>query len=1083
KITPTVETDWFNIIKNDGEPGDKAKFNIGTRENDVNVFYEIEHKGRIISKQWIALNNEQKNIEVPILESFRGNFCVHFTFVKNNRNYQHDAVISVPYSNKQLDLEFETFRNKLLPGQKEEWKIKIKNKKGDKIAAEMLAGMYDASLDAFKPNSWWLNINKTYYSQLTWDTYGAFVLNTSALAAKDWNPYSYFYGKYYDQLNWFGIPFYNNYYSYGWGGRDDYFAYDQIQSITTGSAGALMPGREMDNRQEEQSGGMKDGPNPPVSVSKIALSEQTITKGLGDVTTLNGKDGENRNAGVSGVVTRTNFNETAFFFPNLMTDENGSVIISFTIPEALTKWKFMGLAHTKDLKVGQIQKEVVTQKELMVMTSPPRFLREGDKITFTSKVSNLTEKDMVGEAKLMIFDASTMKPIDSLMNNYASTITFVAKKGQSAGLSWNLTIPDGIGAITYKVVAKSGAYSDGEEMAIPVLTNRMLVTESMPLPIRGKQTKNYNFTKLINSKSSTTLRNHKLTLEFTSNPAWYAIQALPYLMEYPYECAEQTFNRFYANSIASFIANSTPKIKAVFDNWKNFSPDALLSNLEKNQDLKSIVLEETPWVLDAKDESQRKQRIALLFDLNKMSNELDRALRKLEKFQVSNGGFPWFAGMPDDRYITQYIVCGMGHLNKLGIKSVKEDPRVWKMVKAAADYLDDRTKEDYDYIKKWYPNKLNENHLGFTQIQYLYARSYFLDVEVKGKNQEAFNYFKGQAKKYWLGNSRYMQGMIALSLNRYNEKATTAGIMKSLKENAIHSEEMGMYWNDMNAGYYWYQAPIETQALLIEAFDEVTNDQIAVEDLKVWLLKQKQTQDWKTTTATAEACYALLLKGTNFLADDELVEVSMGDIKIEPKKMDNVKVEAGTGYFKTSWSGSDIKPEMGNVKVTKNTEGVAWGAVYWQYFEQLDKITPHETPLKLEKKLFVERNTPSGPVIEPITESTKLKVGDKIKARIELRVDRNMEYIHMKDMRASGFEPVNVISQYKYQDGLGYYESTKDASTNFFFSYLNKGTYVFEYAMKVTNKGDFSNGVTTIQCMYAPEFTSHSEGIRVKVGE
>jgi hypothetical protein len=304
-----------------------------------------------------------------------------------------------------------------------------------------------------------------------------------------------------------------------------------------------------------------------------------------------------------------------------------------------------------------------------------------------------------------------------------------------------------------------------------------------------------------------------------------------------------------------------------------------------------------------------------------------------------------------------------------------------------------------------------------------------------------------------------------------------------LKENALVSEEMGMYWKENYEGFYWYEAPIESQALLIEAFDEVANDKKAVDDLKVWLLKSKQTQNWESTKATSEAVYALLLRGTDWLATESNVEISMGDMKIDPKQMPDVKVEAGTGYFKTSWSGSDIKPQMGNITVSKKDEGVSWGAVYWQYFEQLDKITPHKTPLQLVKKLFIEKNTASGPVLDPVTENTKLKPGDKLKVRIELRVDRDMEYVHMKDMRASGFEPVNVFSQYKWQDGLGYYESTRDAATNFFFSHLNKGTYVFEYPLVVSHSGDFSNGITTIQCMYAPEFTSHSEGIRVTVGK
>jgi len=269
--------------------------------------------------------------------------------------------------------------------------------------------------------------------------------------------------------------------------------------------------------------------------------------------------------------------------------------------------------------------------------------------------------------------------------------------------------------------------------------------------------------------------------------------------------------------------------------------------------------------------------------------------------------------------------------------------------------------------------------------------------------------------------------------------------------------------------------------LLIEAFDEVSHDRKSVEEMKIWLLKQKQTQDWKTTKATTEAVYALLLRGASLLASDKMVEITMGNEKVDPNKLEGSKPEAGTGYFKTTWDASAIKPEMGKVTVNNPNPTVAWGALYWQYFEQLDHITPAQTPLSLSKKLFREVNSPTGPVIEPITENSHLKVGDKIVVRVELRTDRTMEYIHLKDMRASAFEPVSVLSGYHYQDGLGYYESTLDASTNFFISWLPKGTYVFEYKLVATQKGTFSNGITTVQCMYAPEFAAHSEGIKVQV--
>jgi hypothetical protein len=297
---------------------------------------------------------------------------------------------------------------------------------------------------------------------------------------------------------------------------------------------------------------------------------------------------------------------------------------------------------------------------------------------------------------------------------------------------------------------------------------------------------------------------------------------------------------------------------------------------------------------------------------------------------------------------------------------------------------------------------------------------------------------------------------------------------------------MGMYWKDLaGGGYYWYQAPIESQAMMIEAFTDIDKNNKTVDDLKTWLIKQKQTQNWKTTRATAEACYALLLNGSNWLSEEKTVAINLGSTII--KSTDN-STEAGTGYFKKTIAAEKIKPDMGNISVNISSSSnqqintsTSWGSVYWQYFEDLDKITSAETPLKLVKKLFVEKNSDRGLVLQSLKEGDELHIGDKVKVRIELRVDRDMEYIHMKDMRASCMEPVNVISQYKWQGGLGYYESTKDASTNFFFGWLPRGTYVFEYPMFVTHSGDFSNGITTIQCMYAPEFTSHSEGIRVNV--
>ncbi len=791
---------------------------------------------------------------------------------------------------------------------------------------------------------------------------------------------------------------------------------------------------------------------------------------------------------IEEVKVRKNFNETAFFFPQLKTDAEGNVEFSFTIPEALTQWKLLTLAHTKNAASGYTEKTMVTQKPLMVQPNAPRFIREGDKMEFSAKVVNLTDKEVTGTAVLELIDAATNAPIDGWFKNIFPTQFFTVAAGQSSALKFPMEVPFNFNsAMSYRIVAKTSEASDVEEMAIPVLTNRMLVTESMPLNVRGTNTKTFKFEKLLNSASSTTLSNHALTVEYTSNPAWYAVQALPYLMEYPYECAEQTFNRYYANTLASFVSNSNPKIKAVFEKWKNVDTAALLSNLQKNEELKSALLQETPWVLEAQNEALQKKNIALLFDMVKMSAEQEKAFNKLKEIQLDNGGFSWFKGGRDDRYMTQYIITGVGHLHKLGALNSSNYENVKAIVDKAVPYLDKKIKEDYgDLIK--YKVKLSNNNTSFQQIQYLYMRSFFSEIKTAASSQKAVDYYKGQIKKYWLQNSKYMQGMIALALHRGKDAATPKAIIKSLKENAIYNEEMGMYWKDWanGGGYYWHQAPIESQAMMIEAFTDIDGNATTVDDLKTWLFKQKQTQNWKTTKATAEACYALLLGGNNWLAEEKEVSINL-DNKIVINSKDDA-TQAGTGYFKKRLDGEKVKAEMGNITVNLNSStskplnsSTSWGSIYWQYFEDLDKITSAETPLKLKKQLFKEVNTDKGPSLVAINDGDELKVGDKVKVRIELKVDRDMEYVHMKDMRAACMEPTNVISEYKWQGGLGYYESAKDASTNFFFSWLSRGSYVFEYPMFVTHTGNFSNGITTIQCMYAPEFTSHSEGIRVNV--
>ncbi|PTB96778.1 hypothetical protein C9994_05795 [Marivirga lumbricoides] len=559
-------------------------------------------------------------------------------------------------------------------------------------------------------------------------------------------------------------------------------------------------------------------------------------------------------------------------------------------------------------------------------------------------------------------------------------------------------------------------------------------------------------------------------------------------MEYPYECSEQIFSRYFANKLGSQILAENPVIQSVFDQWKeegNFK-----SPLEENAELKSILIQETPWLRDAQNEAEQQKRIAMLFDLDKMDRQLTSAIDKLAQMQLSNGGFPWFSGNGiANRYITQYILTGLGQLQK--ITSSDADSKIRNIIQKGIQYLDAGIRKDYELLlenKKVYDNiNLSDQHIGNYQVQAIYARSFF-DKEIPTSSQKAYDYYINQSKEYWKAFDLKLRGMIALSHFRMGDKNLSYKILASLNENSITSEEMGMYWKENKNSYYWTQSPIETQALMIRLFEEIGQSDSSIhkdelktiiQNLQIWLMQNKRSNQWSTTKATTQAIYALLQNNQEQLSEMDEVQVSLGS-----KTIDVAIKEKGAGYIKKSWKPTEIEQAMSNISVTKKNEGLAYGSVYWQYFEELDKIDANtEGPLKLTKKVFKVSRNDKGEILSEVTDSVQLKLGDKVRIRIVLKSDRNMEFLHMKDQRAAGLEPVDVISAYKWQDGLGYYQSTKDASTNFFFEELPKGVYVFEYDLLVNNAGVFLNGVTTIESMYAPEFKSHSEGIILQLNK
>ncbi len=1036
------------------EPGEKFTAIWGTGYETGRAFVQWVHRGKVLQEFWTDPNRTQVPLEFTPTEEHRGGLQLIVGYVRDNRAYIDSRTVSVPWTTKQLTVKWERFVSKLQPGQKETWTAVISGPDAKSAAAEMVATLYDASLDAFAPHSFTSGFGTFYQDYLRWS-----LSHSNRL----------------QNLNVFHYGWQRDY-------RDPSFAYRQFDhrllldnwqmmafgGMPGGGGGRMMRARGSGGIESAEMM-MDAAPAPAMAMAKSG--EGAIAEAL-QQSNYNLAEGESAPSptpapNLDQVQARQNLNETAFFFPHVVSDKDGIVRLEFQMPEALTKWKFMGFVHDAQLRAGLLTDEVVTSKDLMVQPNPPRFLREGDKLEFSVKIVNQSATRQTGRAKLTLSNLQTDESMSQALGLATEEQAFDIPAGQSTSLYWMLDVPDFSGVLGYRVVAATERLSDGEEGFLPVLSKRVLVKEALPLPIRGQMTKQFEFQSLLKSGDSETLRHQSLTVQMTSNPTWYAVMALPYLMENPYPSSESIFSRLYANSLGHHIVGSNPRIEKIFKQWEG--TDALDSPLEKNEDLKNILIQQTPWLRDAKSESQARRNVALLFDKNRLQSEMAANQQRLAQMQYSDGSWPWCPGGPGNDYITLHIVTGMGRLRHLGVEL---DPA---MAIKALDRLDNFMDQTYKRILQTKTEQ--NNHLSSTITMYLYGRSFFLqDQAIDPKYKPAVDYFLQQARDHWVSlDARLPQGYVAIALKRFGDLQTPAKIVKSLTERSLSDEEMGMFWREGQSRWHWWEAPIETQAMMIEVFDEVAGDAERVEELKVWLLKQKQTQNWETSKGTTDAIYSLLLRGTSGLASTQLVEVQVGSLKIEPQK-----TEAGTGYYQERLVRGEIAADMGQITVTKKDAGVAWGSVHWQYLEDISKVKAYsESPLTLTKSLFKKINTPEGPVIQPVTGA--LEVGDQVVVRLELRTDRDLEYVHLKDDRGSGTEPVDVLSVYRYQDGLGYYQSTRDTGSHFFIESLPRGVYVFEYAVRVQHRGQYQTGMALLECMYAPEFNGHSQSLPMEV--
>lgn len=1156
---PPGEHFWHHLQKIDRE---EISVFWSSPYDSVFAYSEIYLNGKLIDARQQWAKRGKQHIQYSFRKNQRGEVLINLFFVKNNRFYEFVKNVEIPEPSRDLQIFTETIRHTIAPGSKENWQIRIKGPRGEKVAAEIAATMFDASLDFISQHDWEFSLPDDFGTRnFPHPLSTAYMFNSKKFQARgvDWAITMPIYKRKYDRLNSFYHGRYHSGYSSEFNHADlqNYLPAFRSYPVQPGKENyAAIEGVVMERTSDETLPGvnvtlegtrygtstdvngyfllmvpkdkkllnirfdfigyeslvLQTRPNRAVhvwlsestiegqAVLIVAESPETEANYTQSVYIRSNKTVRSPEKLTSqekpsvvilppGKRIRTDFRETAFFFPKLRTDKNGDVILKFQSPDALTRWRMLIFSHTRKLQFALGQTEIVTQKPLMVFPEPPRFLREGDRLKFPVKIVNLSKSMIDGNAQLELFNTETMEPLPGAFYRSASPQSFRIPAGESATVFWELQAPEGINTITYRAVATAGQFSDGVETVLPILNNRILVTSALPLSLTGAGKKDFRFQSLLNVNQSATIQHHKLILEYTANPAWQALLALPYLIEFPYECSEQTFSRLYANLLGNHIVNSQPEIAGVFQQWQE-AETPFLSPLEKNSIVKQLLLEESPWIMAGKNETERRKRVANLFNNRRIEKEQKRTLKKLRKLQTENGSWPWFSGMPGSEYITRHILAGFGHLRHLEALNFSEQQEYREMLQAALRFADRQMAKRYQKILALATDSLSvrsetilaENRYDFRIAHYLYMRSFYADFPFDKAHLPAVRYWRKQAGANWSKRDNfYTWAMTALALHRSGETETPEKIILALRENAYYGEDATMFWPVSN-GYYWYESHIETQAMIIEAFNEIDRDSQRVADMRRWLLEQKQTNRWATTRATTEACYALLLGGENWLTTSNDVVITVGNETVAPAEMPELTTEAGSGYFQKHWSGTEIYPQQGKISVAKESPGPSRGAVYWQYFEEADKISTSGNEITVRRKVFKQDpGSKYGRII--LTDSTLLKTGDKLTVQINIQSNRRLEYVHLKDRRAAALEPLQKRSGFRWQNGLSYYESIRDASVNFFFDRIQPGAYMVEYELSVTKTGSFSGGSSSIQCMYAPEFTAYSAGSRLEVNQ
>lgn len=1026
---PATDTDdWFyqsaTQFPNDGTP---VTIQVGSSDQDVHIFYSIFSGFKLIEQGSVDKSNELINRKFTYQDEYENGLLLTFAWVKNGKCYTHTAQIQRPMPNKKLTLEWATFRDRLTPGQKEEWTLTIKDAKGNPVDANLMATLYDQSLDQLAKHKWnfrpyqWIampSVNWQYVSPRSFSRFASLDCEDFSYAGIGFSLFDH---------NVYPQAFYRH-------------SFRGVKTLSRGHVGDDM---------------ILEVAEAAPMAADMKMMKQSTDSGIAYAANGAEEAANEEQTAASDVQVRENLNETAFFYPQLTTDANGRVAIKFTLPESLTTWQMLGFAHTRDLHYGNIAGEAVAKKNVMIQPNVPRFIREGDKATISARI--FSEKQAQGKVTLQLINAET----NAIVYEKSQQVSFAAGSTTPVEFEWSMVHgPLGFAAwhvqecsmLIVKMTISGKGFSDGEQHYLPVLPATERVTVSMPITQHQPGTATIDLNKLVPADA----KNTKLTLEYTNNPVWLMVQALPAVGSPSDDNAISLAASFYANGLGRYIINQNPQIKNVFELWKQEPNEAsLTSQLEKNEDLKNLVLNETPWVLDADNETEQKHRLVDFFDENLMNNRLSTTVEKLQKLQNAEGAWTWFPGMPSSFYTTVAVSEMLVRLNAL----TQKQSATSTMLNKAFGYMGNEIKDLVKELKK--AEKKGEVYFpSYKALQWLYLVT-LDDRQLPADVQQANSYLIELLKKDIKRQSIYDKALAAVIFAKVDTKRAQE-YAQSLKEYTVYREDMGRYYDTPRAGYSWFDYKIPTQSIAIEALQQLTPDDVqTIDEMQRWLLQQKRTQAWDTPINSVNAVYAFLKGQESRLAQSS----NMPAVRIDARTVALPKATAAIGYVKTEL------PKGKQLTIRKTIDGTSWGAVYAQYFQPAKQVENSGSGLTIKREILKNNCQLS-------TVNYQFTVGDRIRVRLTITADRDYDFVQVVDKRAACMEPVKPLSGYH----AGAYITPRDNATCYFFGMLSKGTHVIETEYYIDRAGTYETGTATVECAYAPEFraVTHSETLKIK---